>query len=290
MEAYGRSAFHEEVEDLSVRQHQDLTYFPHWHSDLEVVFVAEGRIRMDCNLVSSMLVQGSIAVFMPNDVHSFESLGRSRAIAFHIRPELLDPELQKCLLANRFQSPFQSAETIRSAGLSARMESIFRTVLEEETDSGTMHRTAILCRVTEFFVLALRSLPTQEATDTVRGRDRRNIVLMQEIVTYIASNIVEEITLESISEHFHLCPFYFSRLFKRMFGINLKEYVNRSRTSRAKELLFNTDLKITSISFECGYGSVRQFNRIFRENTGYTPSIFRDMRFSLQEAATGVAG
>ena len=275
-------ASHEQVHDLSVDQHRNLTYFPHWHSDIEVMFVTSGCIRTTCNMEAAELSAGDLAVFMPNDVHSFESPGISHAIVFRIRPDLLDPELQKSLASTRFSSPFHTGDAFRVAGLTTRMESIFHTILDEKLGSGPMHRTAVLCRITEFFVLALRTIPTEDARETAKGRDHRNIVLMQEIVSYIERNLTEEISLESISENFHLCPFYFSRLFKRMFGINLKEYVNRTRTRRAKELLFRTDLKITSISFECGYGSVRQFNRIFRENTGYAPSVFRDLQFSMQ--------
>ncbi len=283
------SAYQEDRQDLQVQRHRDLLYFPHWHSDIEGLFVSEGRIRITCNLETATLGPGSTAVFLPGDVHCFESEGPSESIVFRIRPDLLDPELQQALQATRFRSPFHDGESFRASGLADRIESAFRTALEEDTHPGSFRRTAVLCRVTEFFVLAFRIFPTRKAEDRASARDRYNIALMQDIMAYIDRSLADRISLDSISDHFHLCPFYFSRLFKRMFGINLKEYVNRTRTRRAKELLLQTDLKITSISFECGYGSVRQFNRIFRENTGRTPSDFREMRFDGQVPEPAVA-
>ena len=47
-----------------------------------------------------------------------------------------------------------------------------------------------------------------------------------------------------------------------------------------------TDKPVTDIAFECGFMSQRNFNRVFREITGMTPSEFRERSKELGDDAS----
>jgi transcriptional regulator GlxA family with amidase domain len=54
--------------------------------------------------------------------------------------------------------------------------------------------------------------------------------------------------------------------------MHFSRYVNLFRVDAATELLQHTDLPITEIALQSGFQSIRNFNRVFLEITGKTPS------------------
>ena len=67
----------------------------------------------------------------------------------------------------------------------------------------------------------------------------------------------------------------FKREFKRLFNDSPAKWVTKKRMDMAKALLENTDMTITSITFECGFENQTHFSRVFKEKTGSTPVEFR---------------
>ena len=68
---------------------------------------------------------------------------------------------------------------------------------------------------------------------------------------------------------------HFARSFKEAFGVPPHRYLLTRRIERATALLRDTDLSITEIAFETGWGSLGTFGRTFRDVTGESPSEFR---------------
>lgn len=69
---------------------------------------------------------------------------------------------------------------------------------------------------------------------------------------------------------------YISKLFKKSIGISYNQYINYLRIQECKKLLKSTEKTITEIAFDCGFFSLRAFNRKFSEITGTTPSAYRN--------------
>jgi transcriptional regulator GlxA family with amidase domain len=68
---------------------------------------------------------------------------------------------------------------------------------------------------------------------------------------------------------------HFARSFKRAFGVPPHRYLLTRRIERAMALLRDTDLPITEIAFQTGWGSLGTFGRIFRDVTGESPGAIR---------------
>jgi AraC-like DNA-binding protein len=66
---------------------------------------------------------------------------------------------------------------------------------------------------------------------------------------------------------------YFSRFFKNIVGISFAKYLNCVKIEKAVELLHTeNNYQMTEIADLCGFQTIRNFNRIFKEFTGFTPS------------------
>ena len=68
---------------------------------------------------------------------------------------------------------------------------------------------------------------------------------------------------------------HFARSFKEAFGVPPHRYLLTRRIERATTLLRDTDMPITEIAFETGWGSLGTFGRTFRDVTGESPEIGR---------------
>jgi AraC family transcriptional regulator len=102
----------------------------------------------------------------------------------------------------------------------------------------------------------------------VDRRIRRAIELMH-------AHMNRELPLEEIAAAAYLSPFHFARLFKKLTGASPHAYLATLRTTRAQNLLAETDISISEISSRVGYLSPSHFTKAFRQTTGMTPSAFR---------------
>jgi AraC-like DNA-binding protein len=105
------------------------------------------------------------------------------------------------------------------------------------------------------------------------------IALIPSIITdaqhYIDSFYAEKITLDSLSNRFHINKHYFLRQFKRYLGDTPGNYLLFLRLYKAKELLRLTNLSINQIANNVGFENVGHFITIFKKNENITPGAFR---------------
>jgi two-component system response regulator YesN len=82
--------------------------------------------------------------------------------------------------------------------------------------------------------------------------------------------------VDYVAGRVHLNENYFSKLFKKEMGTSFVEYVACLRLERAKELLNGSTVKIKDICVQVGFSNPNYFGIWFKENTGLTPSQFRN--------------
>jgi two-component system response regulator YesN len=99
--------------------------------------------------------------------------------------------------------------------------------------------------------------------------------LIKHCKAYIKKHYKEEMNLSNLSDYFHVSPTYLSKLFKRIEGINIVNYINEIRMEQAKILLLYSALPIEVISEQIGYKTQNYFSFIFKKIVGYTPTEYR---------------
>lgn len=93
--------------------------------------------------------------------------------------------------------------------------------------------------------------------------------------TYIAENIANPITVMDVAEYVNLSAEYFTKLFKRETGQNIKEYIMQSKIAAAKDMLEHSNMSVSMIALELGYSNFSHFTQVFKKYENVTPSEYR---------------
>jgi len=95
---------------------------------------------------------------------------------------------------------------------------------------------------------------------------------------FIHAHSDEKVSLTKVAKFVNISRNHLSDKFKEVTGVNFVDYIARTRTEKARELLANSNLRISEIAFAVGFQSLSQFNRVFKKLTGKSPSAYRDAR------------
>ena len=83
------------------------------------------------------------------------------------------------------------------------------------------------------------------------------------------------INVNEIAQRLGISRRTLERNFFRLTGTTPKQEILRTRIEIAKQLLRETGLTLTAVSWRAGFGSLRYFIAAFRKNTGMTPGVYR---------------
>ena len=101
---------------------------------------------------------------------------------------------------------------------------------------------------------------------------KRTIALTEQ---YIQEHYREALSLDLLAEKAFRTPHYLSSIFIQEKGVGINKYIKNVRMEKARELLMGTNMKISEICEQVGYGSVSYFCRSFRNEYGVTPEQYR---------------
>lgn len=98
---------------------------------------------------------------------------------------------------------------------------------------------------------------------------------IEALSAYIKTNCENEIKLSKLAKQLYVSEQYLSRMFRKINGVNLNEFVVNCRMEKVTHELISTDKTITDIAFSAGFTNINSFNRIFKNKYNVTPKEFR---------------
>ena len=122
-----------------------------------------------------------------------------------------------------------------------------------------------------FYLICSEAVRNTKILSTVRS----DYELLHTTLSYIQDNYTSNISLRSLAKKLGYSYTYLSRYLNNVMGISFVDFINENRINYALYLLKNTKNTITDIAYECGYSSIRTFNRNFLKITNTTPKAYR---------------
>jgi AraC-like DNA-binding protein len=106
-------------------------------------------------------------------------------------------------------------------------------------------------------------------------RRQSNVSRFHPVFAHIEARLGSPLRLADLARLMHLEPTYFSRLFRRTFGLSPTQYLLRRRTRAVQQRLQETDDKLDAIAVDTGFCDAFHLSKTFRRLTGVSPSDFR---------------
>lgn len=98
---------------------------------------------------------------------------------------------------------------------------------------------------------------------------------INKVIEYTLSNFDNPIELDTVAGLVHMSKTAFCRFFRKCTGKTYFDFLKEIRLGHACKLLQESDLSIHQISFNCGYESLSNFNKQFKELFQTSPSKYR---------------
>lgn len=257
----------------------------HWHYEFQLTYVVRGTISVFFNQQTIDLHERQGIYINPEVLHMIRDRYDSDAmfISLDVSPKLLtsfpNSVFERSYVKPVFCSSAADAvildpgvfwqKKILDEAMSIEQNYKSRSFGWELAVSSSLYAIwkELVCHLHE-------SLAEHDAPAADGARMRRN-QRIKEILSYIREHFTEKITLDEIAKHLHLSTNECCRFFKKNMNCTLFEYITEYRLSKSMELLEHTDLPVSQIAYESGFGSSSYFIEKFRKNVGMTPAAFR---------------
>jgi AraC-like DNA-binding protein len=220
----------------------------HFHGSYELVFVFQGVAELTVNGTQHLLTAGELMLLPPYTVHSLKIQNGETWVGV-FSEDFIASAAQK--FGNVLYSKFRCDPDT---------EAILKTYLFHE---GQPER--LLC------IGCLYMACSQCAKNAVSLSTEQNLSFIYAVVNYVSEHLAHNLSLKDVADSMNYEYHYFSSLFHQYFGMNFKEFINRFRFEKACALLAAQGSNVTAVAQSCGFGSIRNFNRVFKALCGYTP-------------------
>ncbi len=250
---FEKKVLSDEVHTIA-EKYKSLHNLPHWHMEYELVFVIEGSAELMVNNRFFEISQGSCAFINSEEIHYIKSdaesiLGIIKTDAASIKKIAENKHLVNPILNEDFNT-----------------KQIFFNVYTELKNEKAFNDIITEAIITKFIAEIFRNKPSVPYTEPVKITATK----YKELLKMLSTNYAH-ITFEEAAEYVNLNKSYFSRYFYRLSGVTFTRYLNLLKVSAAVDKIHEGKLNMTDISISCGFGTIRNFNRVFKKLTGYNP-------------------
>jgi len=253
----------------------------HWHNYLEIAFVKQGRGVYYVENRAYKMNAGDIVVINNIEPHYMEVLPPVNMVMPVV---MFEPQLVWSS-ENHFDYNYLKPFFERSSNFNNRIDSkseigqkIFAllTEIEEEYINRTLgYKLMIKAKLLHIITYLIRHYQDESRSPENISSKSRRLEKLEKVFEYMNRNYSQRILLTDLAEQAYMSPNYFSTLFKLSTGFTPIEYLNKMRISKSIEMLRETDTTIARIALDCGFSNLANFNKIFKNFTGTTPSQIR---------------
>ncbi len=260
----------------------------HWHKEIELIYSIQGNTQMMINDRMFEIGEGEIGIAIGGDIHFYPCADNHRRMVVMFDLSIFeDPrwyEKNKSEVKKRLEnlvrvSPqWKEEQKNKVVGIVKELEK-----LKDSTEFG--RTLAIKARIYDLVLIMCNELPKNSSQFRIFSNINQTKMLsnLEKSISFVEQNYSRKIKLEDAAEALNFAPSYFARFFKRYTNITFLSYLNAFRINRAQWALINENKSITEIAEESGFGSVKTFNRIFKNTTNMSPSEYRKSIFENYE-------
>ncbi|MBO5452704.1 MAG: AraC family transcriptional regulator [Clostridia bacterium] len=213
------------------------------HSHIEFIFILKGELVVTVDKNTHTVTAGNSVVVMPYQVHSYVTENFSEVFFIACPPDYIN-EHKKTLTKKLFVPPVANFGN----GTNILIDEILSSEFKDD-----FKKKALLYYTLSHFMKSC----------ALTDRETVEFDVYRKAIAYISEHYTENITLETVADSVGVTAPHLSRVLNGGCKSSFSDIINALRIYEAKKLLEQTTLSISEVAYASGYGSIRNFNRIF---------------------------
>lgn len=233
--------------------YNETAYTAHFHSNYELIYVLSGNdTTAQIGGKTCVLRSGEAVLVSPFVVHAFD-IPKTSSVWVGVFSQDFVQDFADKYSHIQFQ-PFSFSEKMAAF----LKEYLFSTVQPDL-----------------YYLKALLYIACAECQQYADVWQTDETGVQSAVIEYISNHFQEDVSMRQLSKTLGYEYHYFSNLFHRCFNMDFKKFINLLRFEHACYLLGHRDAEITRVCTQCGFSSIRNFNRVFKSLSGMTPMQYK---------------
>lgn len=246
------------------------------HDFWEFVYVDRGAVDVQADSCFHHLGKGDIIFHRPNEFHNIVCNGKESASIFIITFDCHSAAMK-----------FFNNKLLK---LPKELNSLMKRIIEESSNTFRITKYPLTLNenspfggqqllrlyLEELLLRLIRSESNEPVFESAFAtREEYENTLSHRIGEFLAEHIYDKVTIDMLTEHFHLGKSRLCDVFKNSYGDTIIHYYLSLKIEEAKRLLRENSLTISEISESLRFESAAYFSRIFKKFAGVSPSAYR---------------
>lgn len=264
-----------------------LPYFStefHFHNECQINYIMESEGKRIIGDNVETFKSDELTLLGPDLPHVWysdkQNAGRkrkghhARSITLFFNPDKLLEALAHFGSVKRLESLLKKAG--RGMKFSGRTKLQLKQLMLEMTTQNEMKRLITFIRMLDVITTTKEFdfLASDGYINSYQAKDNDRI---DKVFKYVFNNFPAEIKLNYVASLVNMNKQAFCRYFKSRTQKTFVQFVNEVRIGHACKLITNGENQIAGLAYDCGYNSLSNFNRFFKEVKGITPREYKKM-------------
>lgn len=236
--------------------------YPHRDDYYIIVLVTEGTVSVAVDFEDVTVSAGEAIVVSPSQVHSPSSASG-------------DAEGWFMAVASEYFTP-------REIDMAARYAlNVAPIALAENTSDDIVRLFEILLRrigdisVALPLASAIKSLVFSGMTENGGKNIDRYMTIVTRLKKLLDANLKDEKRPSRYAEMLNISEVYLNEAVKKVTGLSVSAFIRSQVVLSAKRLFVYTSLSASEIALELGYDDYAYFSKLFKKDTGVSPTRYR---------------
>lgn len=251
-----------------------ITVHPHWHDQVELLYVLNGSAFQQVNDHTFNIEQGDVVVIRGQDIHATFTLkpGNTEILVIQFDTSIIDNQsnIIKSILDefNTCTAIPYPIKTNENPGI--EILQLIRNIHNEFIGDSAAKELYIVSHCAALVGLCICSYLTKSSYAQHALNVKKTL---KKIFTFIDDNYYRPISLKEAAEVSNFSIPHFCRLFRQTVGMSFIDYLNYYRINKSIQFL-KKEISITETALLIGFGSINSYIRTFKKYNTLSPSKY----------------
>lgn len=244
------------------------TVRPSGREDYQLIYIAAGQAHFTFGSEEKLLSAGHMVLYLPGQPQYYTYYLKDAPEVYWVHftgaaAAALTASLQQLADLKNTEAPYFAS------GILPEYQSLYLYMIRELQVARPGYEELLPLLFQQLLVLVKRHL----AEGSLKQYRLRSEI--EQAVHYFNENLASPIEIEAYAQSQHMSCCWFIRSFKQQMGMPPLQYLISVRMNRAMELLEGTEYTVTEIGSMVGYENPLYFSKLFKKQTGKSPTEFR---------------